>query len=109
MSSPDQPVLTKGQTCIVLAIGLAFGLAVVFRWGHVNGFPQITNHEWVWRNLGNLNIARLLLTPGLLIGWVLWRIEKGAGKSRPWGLLALLAISNFLLQILGMLADFGGI
>ena len=109
MSSPDQPVLTKGQTCIVLAVGLAFGLAVVFRWGHVNGFPQITNHEWVWRNLGNLNVARLLLLPGILIGWVLWRIEKGAGKSRPWGLLALLAISNFLLQTLGMLADFGGI
>ena len=49
----------------------------------------------------------MLFAPFALIAWVLWKVEKD--RSRPWVLLGLLALSNFLLQILGMVADPRGI
>jgi hypothetical protein len=100
--------LSTPQIIAVLAVGIAFGLGVTFHWGHLNGFPQITHREWAWRNLGNLRPAELLLPPGLLIGFVLWRAQKGAIK-RYWPLLGWLAFANFLLQILGMIASPGGL
>lgn len=95
--------LTGTQAAVVLAVGVGFALAVLYRVGQINGFPEFTNWEWRWRNLGNFNTARVLVGPFLLISWVLWKIEQG--WRRVGVLLGLLTLANFLMQVLGMLAD----
>jgi len=101
--------LTKLQASAVLAVGLAFCLGVTYHWGFLNGFTRLTHYEWPWHELGILKTAALLAAPFAVIVWVLWRIEKKKSPTYPWVLLELLALSNFLLQTLGMLADPRGI
>ena len=95
--------MTTRQFCAVLAIGLAFSLAILFRFGPLNGFPAFTHWEWRWHNLGNLRTARALLPPLLLILGVLWRAEKGLSPARLRISLSLLVLANFLLQIFAIL------
>jgi hypothetical protein len=96
---------TKFQAWLILAIGLVFALGVAREWDPLNGYPPWTYWIWPWRYLNLLNTAALMLGPFLLIGGVLWRAEKNASSTFPWLALALLALSNYLLQVLGTLAD----
>src|SRR5437867_887995 len=105
LSRTTMPGLTKRQVGAVLFLGLAFSLGVIYRQAHLNGFPQITHWEWRWYNLGNLWTIRAMLLPLALIIWAVWRIETRPDNSRSWVLLSVLVSSNFLLQVLGTLAD----
>jgi hypothetical protein len=105
---------TNLQPVVVLAVGLAFCLGVAYRWAPLNGSGGFhwlgwTHSGWAWHNLGIFRTAALLFAPFALIGWVLWRIEKDISPTYPWLLLGLLALSNFLMQALGMLVDHRGI
>ncbi len=95
---------TAVQACAVLAIGLAFAIAVAQQRFHLNGNFYFTYWTWTWRDLGIFKTAALTLAPFLLIAGVLWSEEKGRSRSL-WLPLALLALANYLLQVLSMLAD----
>jgi len=105
MEAACQGGLTNLQASVVIAAGLAFCLGVTYHWGFLNGFTRLTHYEWAWRDLGILKTAALLFAPFAGIVWVLWRIEKEKSPAHPWLLLGLLALANFFLQALGMLAD----
>lgn len=81
-----------------------FAIGVIREWTPLNGYFPLMYWVWTWRNLGILKTAGLLAGPFLLIGWVLWRTEKEPWPAL-WLPLTLLALANFLLQMLGMLAD----
>jgi hypothetical protein len=113
----EQPVdaasaLTDGQSgfsnntaLVVLAIGFAFGVGVIYEWEPLNGLSSLTHWEWLWQDLGTLEIGIALLTPFLLIIWVLWGVEKGVSRLRAWLLAGILAVANFAGEILSVAAD----
>jgi hypothetical protein len=86
----------------ILAVGLTFSVGVVCQLYPLNGL-------WPWRDLLILRTAAILCPPFIVVCWVLWRMEKHPAQAKPWGLLGLLALSNFVLQVLGMVADPRGI
>lgn len=97
----DRTGWSQSQLAIVLAIGLAFSLGVLLKWGPLNGIYEMSKWEWAWRNLDVLKTAFLLAVPLLVLAWVLWRNDKGA---RVGPLLAVLVLCNLALQILQMAA-----
>jgi hypothetical protein len=107
------------QAGVVLAVGLAFAVGVILKQAPLNGFPTLIHWLWPWRDLPVFKTAVILLAPLMIIGWVLWRMENDEGfgssseakppRAEPWGLLCLLALSNFLLQLLAMVAAPRGI
>lgn len=90
---------------VALAVGLAFGLGVLYEIEPLNGIRGLTRWEWPWQDLGAFEMGFALLLPFLLIGAVLWRAEKREPSSRPWLMLGLLALSSFLLQLFSVLGD----
>ena len=105
-SSRDEPAgWTKLEIAAVLAVGIAYSVGVIVEWGPLNGIPALTNWEWPWRNLGILRTALMLLAPLAAIAWVVWTIEKGVSHLRVWFVLAVLVVSNFAMQVGGILAD----
>jgi len=100
--------ITNAQAAIVVLIGIAFSLGVIFEWEPLNGVKTWAHWEWPWRDLGVFETGMWMLPSILAIGWVLWRVEKRA-SPQPWQLLPLLVLSNYALQVLGMLADPRGI
>lgn len=107
------------QAGAVLAVGLVFAVGVILKQAPLNGFPTLIHWMWPWRDLPVFKTAVILIAPLMIIGWVLWRSEKDealasssqvrSSKATPWGLLSLLALSNFLLQVLAMVAEPRGI
>jgi hypothetical protein len=94
---------------VVLTVGVIFILGVVFQVSPLNGSARITHWEWPWRNdIGILRAALFLLLPFVCIGQMLWRLESHL-NLRVSIELGVLALGNFLLQVLGMLADPRGI
>jgi len=89
----------------VLAIGLAFGLGVIYEWEPLNGLASLTHWEWPWQDLGTFQMGLALLPPFLLIAWVLWSIEKDVSRSRAALLAGIVAAANFAGQILSVAAD----
>jgi hypothetical protein len=121
MTPGDRRSLDAGA---VLAVGLAFSAGVILKQEPLNGFPTLMHWVWPWRDLPIFKTAITLLAPLIIIGWVLWRMEKDENpgssseaetpqvkpdRTTPWGLLLILALSNFLLQVLGMVAEPRGI
>jgi hypothetical protein len=102
---PHQAGWTGREARVVLAVGLAFGLGVLYEIEPLNGIRSLTRWEWPWQDLGAFEMGFALLLPFLLIGAVLWRAEKREPSSRPWLMLGLLAISSFLLQLFSVLGD----
>jgi hypothetical protein len=100
-----QAGMTKSEIGMVLAIGLAFCLAVAVELGGTTpeGTLQLT-HWTPWRDLGILQTSAILFGPFPLIAWVLWRSEKDSPLS-PSPLVALLVFASLALQALSMLAD----
>src|SRR3954468_4315265 len=99
---------TKLQGSAVIGLGLAFCLGVIYHRGFLNGLSRLTHYEWPWQELGIWRTAALLFAPFAGIVWVLWTIEREK-STKLWWLLGLLAVFNFLLQTLGMLAGPRGI
>lgn len=85
----------------ILGIGLVFSLLVLFRSGHVNGFPAITHWAWHWRNLGTQRTLIAFAVPFLTLSGVLLCIERQA-LPKAAILLPVLVLCSFSLQILGM-------
>jgi len=100
-----QAGLTPVQTRIVLATGLAFGIGVLYEWEPLNGVYSITKWQWSWQNLDPFRVGLALLLPFALIAGTLWYVERRGVPKPLWPALGLLAISNFLLQVFGTLAD----
>lgn len=104
---------TKLQGCAILAVGLVFALGVARQWNPLNGSSTVIYWVWTWRGLNLLNTAAFMFAPFVPIAWVLWKAERNSSPVHPsFSLgfsLALLALSNYLLQILGILADPRGI
>jgi hypothetical protein len=94
--------MTKRQALCVLGFGFAFSFGVLYRQAHLNGLAH-SYWEWPWRNLGNLRTSLALLLPGLLIGFVIWRMDKKL--TRLWLWVGLLALSSLLLQMMGMTVE----
>ena len=97
---------------IILAVGALFAIGVAREWNPLAGNRAWTDWVWTWRDLGIFKTAGLCLPSFLLIAWVLWREDRAAPPPlvpRLWLALLLLALANYLLQVLGMLADPRGI
>jgi len=101
--------LTNLQTGMVIAVGLVFCLSVTYQSGPLDRFMRLMHREWIWRDLGIFRTAALLLAPFAVIVWVLRKNEEEISPTFRWLLLGLLALSNFLVQALGILADPRGI
>jgi hypothetical protein len=103
-----QPSLTAAQIRIILAVGLAFGIGVLYQFEPLNGLYDFTRWEWPWQDLDPFAVGVVLLLPFALISGVLWLVEKRISIT-PWLVLGILTVSNFLLQLFGTLADPRGI
>ncbi len=108
------------QAGFVVAVGLAFAAGVLLKQKPLNGFPNLIHWMWPWRDLPVFKTAITLIAPLMMISLVLWRMERdenagnqsgssplhvGPSQRTPWSLLCLLALSNFLLQVLSMIAE----
>lgn len=104
-AAPTKAGMSNFQAGMVVAIGLAFCLAVAVELGGATpeGTLQLT-HWTPWRDLGILRTSAILLPPFPLIAWVLWRAEQETPRS-PWLLLGVLTAASFAMQALGILAD----
>ena len=65
----------------------------------------MTRWEWPWQDLGAFKMGLALLPPFVLISAILWWSEKRVSLGRPWLLVGLVALSNYLLQVLSVVAD----
>jgi methylthioxylose transferase len=112
---PSGPEAPQGQgskleAAAILAVGIAFALGVLFEISPLNGSLRLTGWQWPWRSdLELLRGVAFLLVPLGLIEFVLRKADKRP-LSPAWIYVAMLTVGNFLLQMLGMLAepeDFG--
>src|SRR5215471_21458391 len=99
-----QSSLTHGQIRIILTIGLAFGVGVLYQFEPLNGVYDFTHWQWSWQDLDPFAVGVKMLLPFALIAGALWLVEKRA-SIKPWVVLGILTLSNFLLQVFGTLAD----
>jgi hypothetical protein len=91
-----------------LAISLAFIAGIVFHRSPLNGAAGLTGWHWPWRDLGLFHTALFLLAPFACVVSVLWMEEKKRGFGVP-AKLGILALGNFLMQVMGALAEPGGL
>ena len=104
-SERDKTALTARQASVILAVGLAFGLGVIYEWGPLNGFFSLTKWEWPWQDLGIIQMGLALLAPFLLIVGVAWSVDRPASRVPMWFWLAALVIASFCFQLFSVLAD----
>lgn len=105
----EYPSLSNFEGALVLMTGAMFILGVIFEYTPLNGSARLTRWEWPWRNdIGILHAAVFLLLPFVCIGQVLRRAERQRDLRLSIDL-GILALGNFLLQIMGMLAEPRGI
>lgn len=97
------------EAVTVLAVGVLFSLGVVLQLTPLNGSLRLTGWEWPWRgDIGIVNSLLLLAVPFAFISYAL-RIAERQSTLRVWLCLGLLAVGNFLMQIMGILSDRRGI
>ena len=101
----DKLALTTQQAGVILAIGLLFGLGVIFEWGWINGFSRLAKSGWPWQDLGTIPMGLALLAPFLLIAAVLWGADRDTPRVPLWFWLTALVVANFCLQLFSVLAD----
>jgi hypothetical protein len=101
----DKTALTVRQAGVILAVGLAFGLGVIYEWGPLNGLANITKWGWPWQDLGTIQMGLALLAPFLLIVLVLWNSDRATLRVPIWFWLAALTLAQFCLQLFSVLAD----
>ena len=94
--------LTQGQIRITLALGLAFGVGVLYQFEPLNGVYDFTHWQWSWQDLDPFAAGVKMLLPFALIAGALWSVEKGI-PIKPWVMVGILTVSNFLLQLFGTL------
>jgi hypothetical protein len=107
-SHPTEYPASNFEMGAVVTVGAAFVTGVILEQSPLNNSFLWTDWEWPWRNLGILHTSTLLLAPFSCIAYALWKIERRS-DSHPSVYLWMLAASNFLLQIMGMVADPRGI
>ena len=90
---------------MILALGAAFCIGVALEVSPLNGLGRFTSWTWLWRDLGILKTGGLLILPIAMIGWVSLRIDKKLAQTPLSLILVILALSCFLMQVLGMQAD----
>lgn len=94
---------------VVLALGVMFLLGILFQCSPLNGSLQLVFWVRPWRNdIGVLRAALFLLLPFVAIAQVLRKADSQP-SFRVSIHLGILALANFLLQIMGMMADPRGI
>jgi hypothetical protein len=101
----DKTALTSQQLGVILAIGLAFGLGVIYEWGPLNGLASITKWGWPWQDLGTIQMGLALLAPFLLIVLVLWNSDRATLRVPIWFWIGALTLAHFCLQLFSVLAD----
>jgi len=101
----DKAALTTQQLGVILAIGLAFGLGVIYEWGPLNGLASITKWGWPWQDLGTIQMGLALLAPFLLIVLVLWNSDRATLRVPIWFWIGALTLAHFCLQLFSVLAD----
>lgn len=100
----DDPVaLTSRQAGIILAIGLAFGLGVIYEVNPLNSFASLTKWGWPWQDLGTLQMGLALLAPFLVIAGVMWGVDRA--RVPVWLGLGAIIAANFCLQLFSTWAD----
>jgi hypothetical protein len=95
------------EAWVVLAVGVAFCIGVAFQRSPLNGSLRLNGSVWPWRELGILHTTLFLLVPFTCIAFVLWKAESQPDPRVPL-YLRILALGNFLLQIMGVFADSRG-
>ena len=89
----------------VLAVGMAFILGLIFQCSPLNGSWRLVYWIRPWRSdMSLLRTGAFLLLPFAAIAGVLFSAESRPGL-RIRRHLAILTVSNFLLQLLGIMAD----
>ena len=63
----DLSAFTARQAGVILAVGLAFGLGVIYEISPLNGFFGLTKWQWPWQDLSPIQMGLALLAPFLLI------------------------------------------
>ena len=101
----DKSALTARQALVILAVGLAFGLGVIYELNPLNGLASLTKWGWPWQDLGTIQMSLALVTPFLLIAGVVWSVDRTPSKVPMWFWLTALVIANFCLQLFSVLAD----
>jgi len=105
----DAGALTPRQLAVILGIGLAFGVGVLYEWGQLNGLPLFTTWALPWQDLGSVQLGLALLAPFLLIAGVLWAANRGTSRIPLGVLLGALVLAHFGLQLLSVFADPRGV
>jgi hypothetical protein len=93
------------EAALVLGIGAVFVVGVFLQRTPLNGSLKLTGWEWPWRNdIELLRVVVFLLAPFSMIHYALRKSEKEP-DSRLSICLGILALGNFLLQVMGILTD----
>lgn len=90
---------------MILAVGLAFGIGVIYERDPLNGLASLTKWGWPWQDLGTIQMGLALLLPFLLIAGVEWSADRTPSRVPTWFWLAALVVGNFCLQLFSVLAD----
>jgi hypothetical protein len=96
---------TGWEPALIVALGLAFSLGVIYEWSPLNGVATITKWEWPYQNLGTFRMALALLAPFSLIAWIVCRANQSAPPFARRISLAALVLANFCLQLFSVLGD----
>jgi hypothetical protein len=99
--------LLNFEAWAALAVGVAFFIGVAFHWKPLNGSSRLIGTVWPWRDLGILHTSIFLLVPFACIAYVLWNVGNRP-EPRVSTSLWILALGNFLLQIMSVFADSRG-
>lgn len=105
MPSDDKTALAALQLGVILAVGLAFGLGVIYEWGQLNGLASLSKWGWPWQDLGTIQMGLALLAPFLLIVLVLWNSDRATLRVPAWFWIGALTLAQFCLQLFSVLAD----
>jgi hypothetical protein len=100
-----QPTVPNRRALAILAIGFAFSIGVLYEWEPLNGIRSLTNWDWAWQDLDTFRQGVGLLAPGLAIAGILWTLGDTISEMRGRALAAILAIVNFAMLMLSMVAD----
>lgn len=91
------------QTLIsIIVLEVLFLGGTILHVDYVNGLPY---WQWSWRHLGYLRTTLYLMLPLIPYGYALHKIETSKENKEAYRILTILAVSNFLFQVMGMAAE----
>lgn len=86
----------------IVALELVFLAGTILHIDYFNGLPY---WQWPWRHLGYLRTTFYFMLPLFPYGYALYKTETFKDRNKAYKILGVLAVSNFLFQVIGMATE----